>query len=428
MILGETPKQKREREQGRAERLQQAHQTGEFVDEFTTTISPENMKQAALDTLGRLPKCLTRDQNDKIKLRKDIQMEPEINQLVERQPTETLTETDIDLNAAERHLQTIQQFQKLVRTALKDGHDFGTIPGTPKPTLYKPGAEKIAKLLGLSDEYTLVEKVQDWDKPFFMYTVSCKLKSIRSGKLISEGIGHCNSMEGKYRWRESKRKCPNCGSEAIIKGKEQYGGGWLCWKKKGGCGAQYVDNDVRITGQETGKVPNEDIYSQVNTLLKMAKKRALVDASLSAGRLSELFTQDVEDMDNDTPSTNNRPPANNRSEIVTEFEEKYQTDKAEQPKETMPATTKESGRPMPTVFEMKHMTRIKELVLNEAKNQGQVGEERQELDNDEKNRLSNAIWNQLGHWPKNEEEVMLCARQIQVSDIFELIFPEDIDQ
>jgi hypothetical protein len=44
-------------------------------------------------------------------------------------------------------------------------------------------------------------------------------------------------------------------------------------------------------------VDNEDIFSQVNTLVKMAKKRALVDATLSAGRLSNVFTQDIEDME-----------------------------------------------------------------------------------------------------------------------------------
>jgi len=43
------------------------------------------------------------------------------------------------------------------------------------------------------------------------------------------------------------------------------------------------------------RVPNDDIFSQVNTILKMSKKRAMVDAALSAGRLSDLFTQDMED-------------------------------------------------------------------------------------------------------------------------------------
>ena len=43
------------------------------------------------------------------------------------------------------------------------------------------------------------------------------------------------------------------------------------------------------------RIENDDVFSQVNTILKMAKKRALVDAALSAGRLSEVFTQDIED-------------------------------------------------------------------------------------------------------------------------------------
>jgi len=70
----------------------------------------------------------------------------------------------------------------------------------------------------------------------------------------------------------------------------------LCFKKSGGCGAKWEDGAEEIESQTIGRVENEDIYSQVNTILKMAKKRALVDAALSAGRLSQVFTQDIEDM------------------------------------------------------------------------------------------------------------------------------------
>lgn len=38
--------------------------------------------------------------------------------------------------------------------------------------------------------------------------------------------------------------CPVCGVAAIIKGREEYGGGWLCFKKKGGCGAKWPDGPV----------------------------------------------------------------------------------------------------------------------------------------------------------------------------------------
>jgi len=174
--------------------------------------------------------------------------------------------------------------------------DYGIIPGTQKPTLLKPGAEKIAKLLGLSDQYEILDKVENWTEPLFRYLIKCRLVHLATNAVISEGLGECNSMESKYRWRDAKRKCPECGAEAIIKGKEQYGGGWICFGKIGGCGEKWPDGDAEIEDQKIGRVENEDIYSQVNTILKMAKKRALVDAALSAGRLSDIFTQDMEDI------------------------------------------------------------------------------------------------------------------------------------
>jgi hypothetical protein len=102
-------------------------------------------------------------------------------------------------------------------------------------------------------------------------------------------------MESKYRYREGKRKCPACGSEAIIKGKAEYGGGWLCFAKKGGCGAKYKDGDPTIECQQAGRIESEDPADQYNTVLKMAKKRAHVDATLTATAASDIFTQDVED-------------------------------------------------------------------------------------------------------------------------------------
>lgn len=194
-----------------------------------------------------------------------------------------------------RDIAAINNFQKTVRACMVDGQDFGVIPGTDKPSLLKPGAEKITKLLGLADKYELATQVENWEKPFFHYVVKCTLTSVSSGVVISEGFGSCNSMESKYRWREAKKKCPECGAEAIIKGKAEYGGGWICFAKKGGCGFKWPDGAEEIEKQKTGQVENDDIFSIVNTLMKMAEKRALVDAALHAGRLSQVFTQDIED-------------------------------------------------------------------------------------------------------------------------------------
>ena len=159
-------------------------------------------------------------------------------------PKEQLTALDIieqvDTNRLRRSLQAIGSFQQLVRSQFKQNHDFGVIPGTGnKPTLLKPGAEKIVMLLGLTSEYEVIESTRDFEKGFFQYQIKCKL--IKNGTIVTEGMGAANTKERKY-----------------LK---------------------------------------QDPFSVDNTVLKMAKKRALVDAALLVGSLSDIFTQDIEDMD-----------------------------------------------------------------------------------------------------------------------------------
>lgn len=179
------------------------------------------------------------------------------------------------------------------------GVDYGTIPGSSKPTLLKAGAEKATSFFGLFPRFVDAEVVNDWTgenhngEPFFYYRRTCNL--YRGNALVASVDGSCNSFEKKYRYRSSERICPDCGKATIIKGKEQYGGGWLCFGKKGGCGAKFDDNDPAIIDQTVGTVKNPDVADLVNTILKMADKRALVAATLIATGLSEYFTQDIED-------------------------------------------------------------------------------------------------------------------------------------
>jgi hypothetical protein len=189
---------------------------------------------------------------------------------------------------------------EFVSRVLRKDVDYGVIPGTEKRTLLKPGAEKLTTFFGLSTRFELLERIEDWTgdehggEPFFYYLYRCHL--FRGDVLIAEGDASCNSREAKYRWREAQRACPACGQAAIIKGREEYGGGWVCFKKKGGCGAKYPDGDQTIESQQTGRVFNPDIADQVNTIQKMSQKRSLVGAVLLAVNASEFFTQDVEDM------------------------------------------------------------------------------------------------------------------------------------
>jgi hypothetical protein len=199
-------------------------------------------------------------------------------------------------SAVERY----QQVTEFVSRVLRNDVDYGVIPGTEKRTLLKPGAEKLTTFFGLSTRFHLLERIEDWTgddhggEPFFYYLYRCQL--LRGDAAIAESDASCNSRETKYRWREAQRTCPACGVAAIIKGREEYGGGWVCFRKRGGCGAKYPDGDQTIEGQQTGRVFNPDICDQVNTIQKMAQKRSLVAAVLIAVNASEFFTQDVEDM------------------------------------------------------------------------------------------------------------------------------------
>jgi hypothetical protein len=193
-----------------------------------------------------------------------------------------------------------EEIVEFAKQVLKENEDFGVIPGTnSKPVLFKPGAEKLCYFFGLEPAFQQVEADHDWmgerhgGEPFFYIRYLCQLR--RGERVVGAGEGSSNSWEAKYRWRQGGRKCPQCGQEAIIAGKEGFGGGWVCWKKKNGCGAQFKSDDAAITGQSVGRIPNPDVFDQVNTIQKMAQKRALVQAVLIGTGASEFYTQDLED-------------------------------------------------------------------------------------------------------------------------------------
>lgn len=194
----------------------------------------------------------------------------------------------------------IDAIHELQRKVMVKDVDFGIIPGTNKPTLMKPGAEKLCMLFKLSTKIDM----KRLDMPNNHREYECKVTLARrdeDGDFFGEGVGTCSTMEKKYRWRNTARKCPSCGKEAIIKGKAEYGGGWLCWKNKGGCNAKWADGAPEIEGQQAGQMENPDVADCYNTVMKMSKKRALVDAVLTATAASHLFTQDLEEGVQDSP-------------------------------------------------------------------------------------------------------------------------------
>jgi hypothetical protein len=199
----------------------------------------------------------------------------------------------------------VQLIQDAMKVVMQDGVHYGVIPGTEKPTLYKPGAEKLCLLFRLDPEYGIQET---YDGNHYTVRATCTLFHVATGNRQGSGEGLCTTKEKRYASRSAGRVCPACGKDAIIKGKEEYGGGWVCFKKKDGCGAKFSDDDPVIVGQATGTVENPELPDLYNTVLKMACKRALVAAVLNVTAASDLFTQDMEDVR--TPVKPEDPKAN----------------------------------------------------------------------------------------------------------------------
>lgn len=184
-------------------------------------------------------------------------------------------------------LDQVRLVQDVMHKVMKEGHHHGAIPGTDKPTLLKPGAEKLCLTFRLAPRFKVMHR--DLEGGHREYEVECSLDHITTGSFVGSGVGLCSSMESKYRWRNDVPACPECGMDLRRSKRDAE---WYCWRKKGGCGATFPLSAIKTEG----RVENPDIADTFNTVLKMAKKRALVDAVLTATAASDIFAQDLEDL------------------------------------------------------------------------------------------------------------------------------------
>ena len=217
-----------------------------------------------------------------------------------------------DISTLREDMKKISQWQQLVQSSLKEGHDYGTIQGTSKPTLYKAGAEKIVMLGKLRSTFDVLDSTKDWEKEFFQFEIKCNLWI--GEMILTQGVGLCSSKEDKYRYRWlSENKIPSNVNKAGLVYKER--------PSKYGKGTY-----------KTYRVENDDVCSIANTILKMAKKRALVDAALLVGSLSELFTQDIEDFAGNYVEGEvvNSPPKDNSNGHTPQATRKQTDDPASQ--------------------------------------------------------------------------------------------------
>lgn len=178
------------------------------------------------------------------------------------------------LDAMKQKLNLTKEF---FREVMVEGTDYGIIPGTDKPTLFKAGAEGLCEFYNLAP--TIASKVEDKVHETGYYAVDVTIRLIHrgTGSIIAEGVGHANTYESRYRWRwVSEKDIPKGFSREDLISKDRNG--------KYGNFVQY-------------RLENDDMHSIWNTVLKMAKKRALVDAVLSATRSSGLFAQTQDELE-----------------------------------------------------------------------------------------------------------------------------------
>lgn len=159
----------------------------------------------------------------------------------------------------------IEDVEGLVREHMRENIDYGKIPGTPKPSLYKAGAERIARFFGLGAVVEQTRAIEDWENGFVMYTYKVGI-----GPITQNGVVPIAWCEGSANNREKKYK-------------------------------------------------NAAVYDIVNTIMKMSEKRAYVGAVLMATNTSDFFSQDLEDMPKELLTTPAAPKVTAKSSDPGEY-------------------------------------------------------------------------------------------------------------
>lgn len=181
---------------------------------------------------------------------------------------ERLTAAEIKAN--------VQLIQQVLEAVMKKDVHYGVIPGTDKPTLLKPGSEKILSTFKLGVD----PQVEDLSIPgqSARYRVIARIIHQPTGMYLGAGVGECSSEETKYAWRS-----PVCDQEYDSMPEDCRR---VIWKR--GKDEPYAIQQVKTNPAD-----------QANTILKMAKKRAQIDGTLTVTAASDVFNQDLEETADD---------------------------------------------------------------------------------------------------------------------------------
>lgn len=199
-------------------------------------------------------------------------------------PTDPVTEamtttvidrgTDTSIQALQARMRTILS---VMANVLEDEKDYGKIPGTDKPTLFKPGAEKLMLTFQLAAARPLIEDLSTSDEIRYRTLVPIEGPD---GRVLAVGIGEASSNEEKYRWRR-----PVCDEEFNETPEHLRREKWFKGR----------NSEKNWKGKQIRTSPAD----VANTILKMAHKRGFIHGTLLATGASSVFNQDLEDFTNE---------------------------------------------------------------------------------------------------------------------------------
>jgi hypothetical protein len=242
--------------------------------------------------------------------------------------------------SADNLVRQVNSIQEAMKKVMQPDVHYGKIPGCgDKPTLLKPGAEKLGLMFRLGASFNVRET--ELPSGHREYSIVCTLTHIPSGQMVGQGVGSCSTMESKYRYAGSETELTSIevpkefwdsrSSEVLA---QAVGGGIPASKLS----TQKVDNKwfIAIKGEKKERKDMADVY---NTCLKMGKKRAHVDAIITATAAGDIFTQDVEDMDIPAPVSRSANQATSQASHAPEVEVVKEAPKKAPPAQPAPSSS-----------------------------------------------------------------------------------------
>lgn len=163
----------------------------------------------------------------------------------------------------------VQRVREVMKDLMEDGVHYGKVPGTQKPSLWKPGAELLLLTFRVGPRLD-VEDLSNHDE--IRYRVKVTGFYQPTGETLAEGIGEASTNEEKYRWRAS------------VHEKE-----WAATPEDRRR-VKYTKDGGEIFQIRTSPA------DLANTVLLMAVKRGTINMTRVVTACSDIFDQDIEDL------------------------------------------------------------------------------------------------------------------------------------